>query len=154
MSLRAALRQPISGSPWATKLVVILSLVLILQLIAQEFMAVLSSPKRSSILLSLLASSSAGSAQSVAVDLAWHAPSQSAINNLTAVLGSSGVYGFIFNSSQTPDAQYGAYNWCNMPHVRRQEYVRPPPEYELRYVELVYLLPGAGRDVWTQKARP
>ncbi|KAI2602506.1 phosphoglycerate mutase-like protein [Hypoxylon sp. NC1633] len=70
-------------------------------------------------------------------DLAWYAPSNTSINNLTAALASRGVYGFIFNSSETPDVQYGTYNWCNMPHVRRSEYVRAPAEYELRYVEVI-----------------
>ncbi|UNI19743.1 Acid phosphatase [Purpureocillium takamizusanense] len=68
----------------------------------------------------------------------WHAPRQTSLNNLTAVLSGSGVYGFIYNSSSTPSERYGTYNWCNMPHVRRTEYVRPPPEYELQYVELIH----------------
>lgn len=72
-----------------------------------------------------------------AVDLSWHAPSRSRVNNLTAALTDSGVYGFIFNSSVTPDDEYGTYNWCNMPHVRRAEYERAPAEYRLRYVEVV-----------------
>lgn len=74
-------------------------------------------------------------------DLGWHAPSQTLINNLTNVVGTSteGVYGFIYNSSHTSDDEYGAYNWCNMPHVRASEYVVPGDEYELVYVELVSL---------------
>ncbi|KAJ6441707.1 HET domain-containingprotein [Purpureocillium lavendulum] len=72
------------------------------------------------------------------VDAGWHAPKQTSLNNLTAVLGGSGVYGFIYNSSVTPDERYGTYNWCNMPHVRRTEYVRPPSEFELQYVELIH----------------
>lgn len=74
-----------------------------------------------------------------AVDLGWYAPSQTLINNLTHVASNTttGVYGFIFNSSTTPDDEYGTYNWCNMPHVRAQEYVVPSDEYELAYVELV-----------------
>lgn len=73
------------------------------------------------------------------VDLGWYAPSQTLVNNLTNVVSSStaGVYGFIYNSSVTPDDEYGAYNWCNMPHVRKTEYVVPDEEYELVYVELV-----------------
>lgn len=75
------------------------------------------------------------------VDLGWYAPSQTLVNNLTNVVSSStaGVYGFIYNSSVTPDDEYGAYNWCNMPHVRKTEYVVPDEEYELVYVELVSL---------------
>lgn len=74
-----------------------------------------------------------------AVDLGWYAPSSTFINNLTNVVSgsTSGVYGFIYNSSYTPDEQYGTYNWCNMPHVRAKEYVVPSDEYELVYVELV-----------------
>lgn len=73
------------------------------------------------------------------VDLGWYPPSNTSINNLTTALRSEGVYGFIFNTSETPDAQYGTYNWCNMPHVRRTEYVKPASKYKLRYVEIVSL---------------
>jgi len=48
-------------------------------------------------------------------------PSSTTINNLTFVLNGSGTPG-IFNSSVTPDKEYGIYNWCNMPHVRQREY--------------------------------
>lgn len=80
-----------------------------------------------------------GMANSTAVDLGWYASSQSVINNLTNVVSNdtTGVYGFIFDSSYTPDDEYGTYNWCNMPHVRPLEYVRPSEEYELAYVEVV-----------------
>lgn len=73
------------------------------------------------------------------VDLGWYAPSQTLVNNLTNVVSNSttGVYGFIYNSSQTSDEEYGTYNWCNMPHVRATEYIVPEDEYELVYVELV-----------------
>jgi acid phosphatase len=73
-----------------------------------------------------------------AVDLTWHAPAQSLINNLTNAISTTGVYGYIYNSSQTPDSQYGVYNWCNMPHVRKDIYTVPSSEYELAYVELVH----------------
>lgn len=69
----------------------------------------------------------------------WHAPAQGDVNNLTKALHGEGVYGFIFNSSDTPDDKYGTYNYCNMPHVRRQEYIKPSDKYELKYVELVSL---------------
>ena len=72
-------------------------------------------------------------------DLAWYPPSNTSINNLTVALYGEGVYGFIFNTSNTPDAQYGTYNWCNMPHVRKTEYVRATSEYRLTYVEIVSL---------------
>lgn len=71
------------------------------------------------------------------IDLGWYPPSSTSINNLTAVLKSQGVYGFVFNTSETPDEQYGTYNWCNMPHVRKSEYVKPADEYELKYVEVI-----------------
>ena len=71
------------------------------------------------------------------IDVGWHAPSKSQVNDLDSALDSKGVYGFIFNSSETPDEVYGTYNYCNMPHARKTEYVRPSSEYELQYVELV-----------------
>lgn len=37
------------------------------------------------------------------VDLSWHAPISSGINNLTSAINGTGTYGFIFNSSQLPD---------------------------------------------------
>lgn len=73
----------------------------------------------------------------MAVDVSWHAPNATAINDLDKALSTTGVYGFIFNSSRTPDKDYGKYNWCNMPHVRQSEYRKAQPDYELRYVEVV-----------------
>lgn len=73
----------------------------------------------------------------LAIDAKWHAPSKSAVNDLDGVFSSKGVYGFIYNSSTTPEGEYGTYNWCNMPHVRKTEYVKPSSDYELQYVELV-----------------
>ncbi|KAM4059298.1 Histidine acid phosphatase family protein [Hirsutella rhossiliensis] len=75
---------------------------------------------------------------SAGADIKWHAPSQTSVSNLTEALHGSGVFGFIFNSSATPDDEYGIYNWCNMPHVRRSEYLQPKPEFELRFVELIH----------------
>jgi 2-phosphoxylose phosphatase len=73
------------------------------------------------------------------VDLSWHAPSSTVVNNLTAVVNGTGIYGYIFNSSTTPAGEpYGTYNWCNMPHVRAQEYPPAPSGYKLEYVELVW----------------
>ncbi|KAK5635055.1 hypothetical protein RRF57_010767 [Xylaria bambusicola] len=76
-------------------------------------------------------------AAGAAVDLNWHSPRNTSVNDLTTALHGSGIYGFIFNSSHTPDDQYGTYNWCNMPHVRKSEYKRAAPEYELRYIEVI-----------------
>ena len=72
------------------------------------------------------------------IDLGWYAPSSTEVNNLTAVIEGHGVFGFLFNGSTAPtDVPYDTYNWCNMPRVRAQEYIRAPPEYKLKYVELV-----------------
>ncbi|KAL1992937.1 hypothetical protein VTN49DRAFT_3694 [Thermomyces lanuginosus] len=73
-----------------------------------------------------------------AMDISWHKPSATDINNLDKVLHGDGVFGFIFNSSDTPRRQYGVYNYCNMPHVRMTEYKRAPRDYELVYVEAIH----------------
>ncbi|KAG6018468.1 hypothetical protein E4U43_004594 [Claviceps pusilla] len=72
------------------------------------------------------------------VDTSWYAPAKGQVNNLRTALSSQGMYGFTYNSSDTPDTEYGKYNWCNMPHVRPREYVRPDEEFELQYVELIH----------------
>ena len=73
-----------------------------------------------------------------AVDLAWHPPNDTNVNNLEYVVNGTGVNGFIFNSSVTPaSSSYNTYNWCNMPHVRAKEYPRVPQDYTLEYVEIV-----------------
>jgi hypothetical protein len=58
---------------------------------------------------------------SVSAQVVYYPPTSTNINNLTFVLNGSGAPG-IFNSSVTPENEYGIYNWCNMPHVRTQEY--------------------------------
>lgn len=73
------------------------------------------------------------------IDLGWYPPRNTSINDLETALRGTGVYGFIFNSSHTPDAVYGTYNWCNMPRVRKREYVKAKAGYKLRYVEVVSL---------------
>jgi len=72
-----------------------------------------------------------------AVDLKWYAPNATQINNLTSVLSGSGVYDFVYNNSYPTDVPYGTYDWCNMPHVRKEEYAVPSKEYKLKFVELV-----------------
>ena len=73
-----------------------------------------------------------------AVDLGWHPPSASWITDIDSVINDTGVHGFIFNSSKLPNnVPYGTYNWCNMPHVRVDEYIVPEKEYQLQYVEVV-----------------
>ena len=84
-----------------------------------------------------IAFSSAVVAQNATVDLKWHAPKKSWVNDLGQVLDGTGTNGFVFNSSQLPTGtQYGTYNWCNMPHVRAQEYPKASDEFELAYVEV------------------
>ncbi|WPH01900.1 Hypothetical protein R9X50_00475400 [Acrodontium crateriforme] len=69
------------------------------------------------------------------VDLNWYPPVNWNINNLTTVINGTGIYGFIFNSSQGP---LNTYNWCNMPHVNPKTYPRAPQGYELSYVEVIH----------------
>jgi hypothetical protein len=92
-------------------------------------------------LLSLFAiqRNQAESSSTLSIDLNWYPPNTTKINDLNAAINGTEVFGgFIFNSSQNPDGKrYGTYNWCNMPHVRREEYVIPPAEYQLEYVEVV-----------------
>jgi acid phosphatase len=81
---------------------------------------------------------SIGAAQNdTKIDLGWHAPKKSWINDLGRVLNGTGTNGFVFDSSQLPDGvEYGTYNWCNMPHVGKEEYVKVADEFELVYVEV------------------
>jgi hypothetical protein len=73
----------------------------------------------------------------VDIDAGHYPPATSAINTLEKVIGLEGSYGFMFNGSDSGPGQYGRYNYCNMPHVRRSEYTKPGDEYRLYYVELV-----------------
>jgi len=76
--------------------------------------------------------------QQANIDLSWYAPNTTWINNLSSVINGTGIHGFIFNSSQLPPGtKYGTYSWCNMPHVRREEYPAADKQYELEYVEVV-----------------
>lgn len=78
------------------------------------------------------------SALILSAGLDWHPPTATWINDLDAIINGTGTYGFIFNGSELPDGvPYGTYNYCNMPHVRVQEYEVPDPEYKLEYVEVV-----------------
>lgn len=69
------------------------------------------------------------------VSLKWHQPSQTNINDLSTVINGTGVYGFIFNSSQGP---LDTYNWCNMPHTNPQTYQKVDSSYTLEYVEVIH----------------
>ncbi|KAM0282829.1 hypothetical protein ACHAQH_002833 [Verticillium albo-atrum] len=76
---------------------------------------------------------------SQSIDVSWHAPAKSQVNaNFTEVLNGEGKWGFIYDTSETPDEKYGTYNWCNMPHVRKTEYVKASEDFELKYVELIH----------------
>ncbi|KAF1366010.1 histidine acid phosphatase-like protein [Lizonia empirigonia] len=78
-------------------------------------------------------------AQDFSVDLGWHPPRKSWINDLGQVLNGTSTNGFAFNGSQLPSGvPYGTYNWCNMPHVRRQEYPKASEKYTLQYVEVIH----------------
>ena len=76
-------------------------------------------------------------APAVESKLKWYPPSDNQINSLTSAINGEGTYGFIFDTSETPDEKYGTYNWCNMPHARKREYKKPAKEFELQYVEVV-----------------
>jgi acid phosphatase len=71
------------------------------------------------------------------IDLSWYPPNATSINNLTQVIAGSDIYRWVYNNSQVPAEEYGIYNWCNMPHVRKTEYKVPSSEYKLQYVEVV-----------------
>ncbi|MCJ1461467.1 hypothetical protein MMC07_000064 [Pseudocyphellaria aurata] len=89
--------------------------------------------------LPLLAGLRMATAESSEVDLSWYPPKNNSVSSLASAINGTGIYGFIFNSSQTPSSlPYFTYNWCNMPHVRPQEYVKPSSKYSLKYVELIH----------------
>ncbi|PNS14102.1 hypothetical protein CAC42_6615 [Sphaceloma murrayae] len=72
-------------------------------------------------------------------DISWSAPPPRELDDLSSIMDKTGVYGFIFNSSTIPEsAPYATYNWCNMPHVRAQEYPRFNSSYTLEYVEVIH----------------
>jgi hypothetical protein len=123
---------------WIAKLVLVLGIVVLYRLLSQEIDNMRSSP-RTSIMAAVAASFAqhVKAADASTVDLSWHAPNATAINNLTQVIGGSGIYGFIYNSSTITADEYGVYNWCNMPHVRATEYKTASSDYDLQYVEVV-----------------
>lgn len=76
--------------------------------------------------------------QNPAVDLGWYAPKKTWINDVTGIIEGKGTHGFYFGGSTLPPGtEYGTYNWCNMPHARREEYPLPKDGYSLEYVEVV-----------------
>lgn len=46
--------------------------------------------------------------------------------------------GGIYNGSYVSKDAYGTYNFCNMPHVRKLEYLVPESGLELQYVEVIH----------------
>lgn len=128
----------VSGRPWIVKLAIPLVLIVLYRIFSHELAIMRSNPVNH--FMATVAASLAYhrmAAASASVDISWHPPNATAINNLTQVLQGSDVYGFIYNSSTTPDDRYGEYNWCNMPHVRPLEYKKPSSDYKLQYVEVV-----------------
>lgn len=83
---------------------------------------------------------SSGSGLDSQIDAQWHAPNKNFWDqSVDKTINAEGTYGFIFNSSKDPrGVTYGDYNYCNMPHVRKQEYKKPSREYELEYVEVIH----------------
>ena len=63
------------------------------------------------------------------VSLQWHPPASTQINDLEHVINGTGIYGFIFNSSQGP---LNTYDWCNMPHTNTVTYPKPDSNYKLQ----------------------
>lgn len=89
-------------------------------------------------------------------NVTYHAPAASNVNSIAFAVNGTGAPG-IYNSSTTPDAIYGTYNWsarlptsrvdqdaeercqrCNMPHARTREYPLAPRGYRLKYVEVIH----------------
>lgn len=129
-----------STSPWRflsiTRLILALGAISLYCFIRQDTLAMRSNP-RATFMAALAASLARHGKAASTVDISWYPPNATVINDLSQVIGGSGVYGFIYNSSTTPPNEYGTYIWCNMPHVRATEYKRPSPEYQLQYVEVV-----------------
>lgn len=69
------------------------------------------------------------------ISLSWYAPAKTDINSLASAINGSGIYGFIFNSSQAP---LNTYNWCNMPHTNVKTYPKADSSYKLEYVEVIH----------------
>jgi hypothetical protein len=129
-------RPPVFGGNLITKLIPVLGAILLYRIISQEIYAMRANP-RAGWLAAVAASLARHSKAASNVDLGWHAPNATEINDLTKVIGGEGIYGWVYNSSSVPAAEYGVYNWCNMPHVRATEYRKPDADYKLQYVEVV-----------------
>ena len=69
------------------------------------------------------------------VSLKWHPAAETEVNNLETVINGTGIYGFVFNSSQGP---LNTYDWCNMPHTNPSTYPKVDSSYKLEYVEIIH----------------
>lgn len=136
---RSLLAMHIASKIWIARFIAAIGFIFIAQLLTQAIVTMRSAPKASFLVGAMvsLQNGSALAASNTTVDLNWYAPNATMINDLQTLINTTGVYGFIYNSSITPDDEYGVYNWCNMPHVRAQEYPKAPAEYKLQYVEVV-----------------
>jgi hypothetical protein len=113
-------------------LIPFLGIILLLRIVSHDYFAM-----HTRLRLNLIPAVAAQHSNAATIDLSWYAPNATSINSLTQVMTSSGFYGWSYNNSQVPADEYGIYNWCNMPHVRKTEYKVPSPEYKLQYVEVV-----------------
>ncbi|OHW99711.1 histidine acid phosphatase-like protein [Colletotrichum incanum] len=140
---------PGSTAIWMKAFAIVASFLIFVQLVLRQTTATKEAAQLTALSVSGSGSSRIGGSNggglgkavanaAASIDLSWYPPAQTEINNLEAVINGTGVWGFIYNTSDTPDEKYGQYNWCHMPHVRKTEYVKLPDEYELRYVELVH----------------
>ncbi|KAH6688392.1 histidine phosphatase superfamily [Plectosphaerella plurivora] len=125
---------------WTTSFVLALGLALLCLVAFRHDLEKMAPWSNTSPLLASLATVAGVYAQAQpSVDLSWHAPSSNHANAPFAdILAGKGKWGYIYDSSETPDEDYGVYNWCNMPHVRAKEYPKASSEYELKYVELIH----------------
>jgi len=74
----------------------------------------------------------------------WHPPADTAINDHARAIDGTGLmakkvvpWTGAGVSEQPQGWEYGEYNYCNMPHVRAQEYVKKGEEFELLFVEVI-----------------
>ncbi|CDK28637.1 unnamed protein product [Kuraishia capsulata CBS 1993] len=91
------------------------------------------------VLLSLVSMVSAIKTYDTSTYKHFYEPKDSPFSDLDTVFNkSSGTNGGFYNTSHVADSKYGAYNFCNMPHVRSTEYPTPNSSYTLEYVELMH----------------
>ena len=74
----------------------------------------------------------------------WDAPANTDINDHARAMDGTGpmarkvVPWTGAGASEQPQGwEYGDYNYCNMPHVRAEEYVKNGDEFELLFVEVI-----------------